>query len=236
MKLRQLSTKELCHERLGDTFATALSHYDTQRRVQVLIDDFLGHTALTGLQVIDVGCGLGYFSARLHALGANVLATDIGPGLVEKTRQRVGCRAEVADVLRLSEQFGADCFDGLVSSECIEHTPDPAGALREMVRVVKAGGFLAISTPNIVWWPVVKLATVMRLRPFTGYENFSSWAGLRHELQTNGAVIERQFGLHLWPFQLPLHRLSTWCDHHLQGLRGIMINICVLARKVDRCA
>lgn len=231
---RQPTEKELSHERLGDTFATALSHYDTQRRVAILIDAFLGQTPLTGLRVVDVGCGLGFFSARLKALGADVLATDIGPGLVQKTRQRVGCAGEIADVLQLSDQFGEDCFDGLVSSECIEHTPDPAAALRQMVRVVKPGGFLSISTPNIVWWPVVKLATMLRLRPFNGHENFSSWAGLRHALETNGAIVERQFGLHLFPFQLPLHPLSTWCDQHLQALRGVMINLCLFARKADR--
>lgn len=231
---RQPTAKEFTHERLGDTFATALSNYDTQRRVEVLIDDFLRPMSLTGRQVIDVGCGLGFFSARLQELGAEVLATDLGPGLVEKTIKRVGCAGQTADVLQLSEQFGADYFDGLVSSECIEHTPEPREAIRQMVRVVKPGGFLSLSTPNIIWWPVVKLATVLRLRPFTGHENFSSWHNLARELETNGAVIERQFGLHLFPFQLPLHRLSTWCDQHLQGLRGIMINICILARKVER--
>lgn len=231
---RQPTEKEFSHERLGDAFATALSDYDTQRRVEILIDKFLAQTPLAGLKVIDAGCGLGFFSARLKALGAEVLATDIGPGLVEKTRQRVGCAGEIADVLQLSDQFGGNCFDGLVSSECIEHTPDPAEAVRQMVQVVKPGGFLSISTPNLVWWPVVKLATVLRLRPFTGHENFSSRAGLRHALETNGAIIERQFGLHLFPFQLPLHPLSTWCDDHLQGLRGVMMNICLLARKADR--
>ena len=228
---RQPTEKELIHERLGDTFATALSNYDTQRRVDVLIDDFLGRSMLAGRRVIDVGCGLGFFSARLQELGADVLATDLGPGLVEKTITRVGCAGQTADVLQLSDQFGADCFDGLVSSECIEHTPEPHEAVRQMVRVVKPGGFLSISTPNIVWWPVVKLATVLRLRPFTGHENFSSWHGLARELEKNGAIVERRCGLHLFPFQLPLHPLSTWCDHHLQALRGIMINLCILARK-----
>jgi 2-polyprenyl-3-methyl-5-hydroxy-6-metoxy-1,4-benzoquinol methylase len=231
---RQPTAKEYTHERLGDTFATALSDYDTQRRVEVLIDDFLAQTPLSGRHVIDVGCGLGFFSARLKDFGADVLATDIGPGLVAKTTQRVGCAGQIADALQLSEQFGQNCFDGLVSSECIEHTPDPKEVVRQMVRIVKPGGFLSISTPNIVWWPVVKLATLCRLRPFTGHENFSSWAGLAQVLESNGAVVERQFGLHLFPFQLPLHTLSTWCDRHLQGVQGLMMNICMLARKVDR--
>lgn len=229
---RQPTEKEFCHEYLGDTFAAALSNYDTQRRVEVLIDDFLGQTELAGLRVLDAGCGLGFFSARLKHFGADVLATDIGPGLVEKTRREVGCEGEVADVLQLCDHFGQDRFDGLVSSECIEHTPQPREALRQMIQVVKPGGFISISTPNFIWWPVVKAATLLRLRPFTGHENFSSWSGLRQVLESNGAVVVRQYGLHLFPFQLPLHRFSTWCDQHLQALRGVMINICILARKI----
>ena len=45
----------------------------------------------------------------------------------------------------------------------------------------------------------------------------------RHDLEERG--------LHLFPFQVPLPGLSTWCDRHLQSLRGLMINICVLACK-----
>ena len=228
---RTITAEEYCHERLGDRFAAALSDYDTQRRVEVLIDEFLTDDMLAGKSVLDVGCGLGFFSKRLVQRGADVTACDIGPTLVEKTRARASCRGEVADALALSAHFGWEQFDGIVSSECIEHTPDPQQALAEMVRVVKPGGFIALSTPNIVWSPVVKAATLLRLRPFDGHERFSSWRTLRRGLEQNGAEVTHTVGLHLFPFQLRLHQLSTWCDHHLQALRGAMINLCVLAAK-----
>lgn len=223
--------QEYCHERLGERFLAALSSYDTARRVHVLVDDFLTDAMVLEKSVLDVGCGLGFFSERLAQRGAKVVACDIGPTLVEKARQRARCTAQVADVMRLTDHFGHDCFDGLVSSECIEHTPDPLEALRQMVMVVKPGGFLSISTPNVLWKPAVKLATFLRLRPFDGHERFSSWRSIRRTLVENEAPIVREFGLHLFPFQVPLHRLSAWCDRHLQVLRGMMINICVLARK-----
>ena len=230
---RTPSAREYCHERLGGEFASALSTYDTLQRVHTLVDSFLADSMVSGKSFLDVGCGLGYFSQRLAERGADVLACDLGPSLVEETRRRVGCRAVVADALRLVDHFGEQCFDGLVSSECIEHTPDPAQALRQMVRVVKRGGLLSISTPNVVWYPVVRLATALRMRPFDGYENFSSWRSIRAVLRSSGAEIIREQGLHLFPFQLRLHRLSSWCDRHLQPLRGVMINLCVLARRVD---
>jgi len=181
--------------------------------------------------VLDVGCGFGNFSQRLQERGADVTACDIGPKLVEYTRQRVGCTCRLADALCLTEQFGWDRFDLVVSSECIEHTPAPTQALREMAAVLRPGGFLAVSTPNVVWSPVVKLATALRLRPFDGHENFSSWRAIRQTLHESGIRIIREHGLHLFPFQLPLHGLSRWCDRRLQTLREVMINICILGQK-----
>jgi 2-polyprenyl-3-methyl-5-hydroxy-6-metoxy-1,4-benzoquinol methylase len=222
--------KEYCHDRLSESFSDALSAYDTQRRIEVLVDQFLTDEMLHRRSVLDVGCGLGFFSERLAQRGANVVACDLGRSLVEVTRNRVGCYAEVADALQLAEHFGKRRFDGLVSSECIEHTPDPNQAIRQMVKVVKPGGFVAISTPNLLWYPAVRLATLLRLRPFDGFENFNTWRSLCRALDVAGADVVQLRGLHLIPFQLPLHSLSRLCDDHLQFLRGCMINLCVLAR------
>lgn len=229
--IRTLDARELAHDRLGEEFGDLLSQYDTQRRLEVLIDDFLPATQLSGKRVLDVGCGLGFFAQRLVERGALVTACDLGPNLVEITRQRVKCACEVVDALALVERFGPESFDGVVSSECIEHTPDPLAAVRQMARVLKPGGFLSISTPNLAWLPVVRLATILRLRPFDGLENFSTWSGLRRCLKSEGLKVEREFGLHLFPFQLPLHSLSRWTDKHAQFLRWGMINICLLAQK-----
>lgn len=228
---RQPDAKEYCHDRLGEKFGDALSEYDTVRRLETLIDAFLPDDMVRGRQVLDVGCGLGFFSERLVKRGANVIACDLGPNLVQQTALQAGCDAQVADALRLTDHFGANRFDLVVSSECIEHTPDPSLALRQMAAVLKPGGYLAVSTPNMVWYPVVRAATLCRLRPFDGLENFSSWASMRKTLESVGVEIVREQGLHLFPFQLGLHGLSRWCDQHLQTLRGLMINICVLGRK-----
>lgn len=228
---RRLTREELVHEAMGDAFRTALCWYDTERRVHVLVDEFLPDAAVVRKRTLDVGCGLGFFSRRLVERGALVTACDIGPGLLERTRRHAGCETVVADALELTKQFGPESFDLVVSSECIEHTPDPARAISEMLAVLRPGGYLSLSTPNVVWSPVVLLASAMRLRPFDGFENFSSWSGIRAAVAAGGGTIARERGLHLFPFQLPLHRLSSWCDDRLQPLRAVMINICVLARK-----
>jgi 2-polyprenyl-3-methyl-5-hydroxy-6-metoxy-1,4-benzoquinol methylase len=223
---------EYCHERLGEQFAQALSEYDTRRRVEVLIDDFFTADMLEDKDALDVGCGLGFFSERLSQRGACVTACDLGPNLLEQTRRRAGCDCVQADALALEETFGPDRFDVVVSSECIEHTPAPLQAVAQMTKVLRPGGLLALSTPNIVWSPVVKLASWTRLRPFDGYENFSGWGTLRKTLRANGMEILREYGLHLIPFQFHLEGLSRWLDRHCQWARVCMINVCILAHKL----
>lgn len=227
---RHIDRKEYAHDRLGESFAGLLSDYDTQRRIDVLVDTFLPDDALSGTRVLDVGCGLGFFSARLVERGADVTACDLGPSMVAATRERVGCRAVVADAVRLVDYFEPGSFDVVVSSECIEHTPDPSEALRQMAAMLRPGGLLSVSTPNIIWLPAVKLGNWLRVRPFDGYENFSSWARIRSILRSAGVRIVREAGLHLIPFQLGTRRLCRRLDD-LQWARAVMINICVLGRR-----
>jgi 2-polyprenyl-3-methyl-5-hydroxy-6-metoxy-1,4-benzoquinol methylase len=229
--VRTPTAKEYCHDQLGDRFAQALSTYDTERRLEALTDRFLTPERLRGSEALDVGAGLGFFSRRMKECGADVTACDIGENLLAAVQASVGCRCACVDALALVEYFGRSRFDIVLSSECIEHTPDPMGAVRQMAAVLRPGGWLALSTPNLIWYPVVRGATMLRLRPFDGLENFSTFGGLRRTLESSGITIEKECGLHLFPFQLPLHALSRWCDDHLQFLRKLMINICILGRK-----
>lgn len=230
--MRKIDAREMVHERLAGTFSDLLSTYDTQRRVETLVDDFLGRQRLSGRKVLDVGCGLGFFSKRLSELGARVTACDLGAELLRQTAGRANCETVLADAMNLVDSFAPDSFDVVVSSECIEHTPDPYGAVRQMIKVLKPGGYVSISTPNIVWWPVVKVATIAGLRPFDGLENFSTWRGLRKTLRDQGVEIVEERGLHLFPFQLGLDRASTWIDRNCQFMKPAMINICLLGRKL----
>jgi 2-polyprenyl-3-methyl-5-hydroxy-6-metoxy-1,4-benzoquinol methylase len=229
--MRNLTKQEYCHERLADTLEEATSKYDTLRRVQTLVDEFLPDDKIRGREALDVGCGLGFFSHRLQERGANVTACDIGDTLLKMTSERVGCKCDRVDALALVDYYGRDRFDVVVSSECIEHTPSPPAAVQQMAQVLKPGGYLSISTPNILWYPVVAAASRLRLRPFDGLEHFSSWRSLERTIEESGVTILRRYGLHLFPFQLPLTGVLRWCDRNLQIARGLMINICFLGQK-----
>ncbi len=102
---------------------------------------------LVGLQpgerFLDVAAGTGGLSLPAARLGANVLATDWSPAMIEQFDARVreeGLTAEgrVMDCHALD--LADDSFDVTGSQFGVMLVPDQAGALREMVRVTRPGG------------------------------------------------------------------------------------------------
>ncbi|TML62562.1 MAG: class I SAM-dependent methyltransferase [Actinobacteria bacterium] len=95
-------------------------------------------------RVLEVGCGPGELAARIQDdLGAEVVAVDISPRMVELARGR-GVDARVGDVLDLP--FAAAEFDCAVAAWMLYHVPDPDRALAELARVLRAGGCLVAVT------------------------------------------------------------------------------------------
>ena len=105
-------------------------------------------------------------------------------------------------------------FDVVLSSEAIEHTPDPrAAGARACTAWCEPGGASSLSMPNRLWQAPVRAASLVGLRPYDGYENFLWPQQLRAVLERAGAEIVEHRGIHLWPFQItPLRGLSRWVD------------------------
>ena len=96
--------------------------------------------------VCDLGCGPGHVARHLRGLGAEVFGIDLSIGMVEQAR-RLNPEIEFrqGDMLSLDADDGA--WGGIVAFYSIIHVPpdELSRALRELWRVLQAGGVLLLS-------------------------------------------------------------------------------------------
>ena len=107
-------------------------------------------------RALDVGCGVGHWGqhlARYFADDAVLVGIDSQAAFLDQARVRAAerglsdrCEWLAADVMDLP--FPDDSFDFVTCQTVLMHLADPAGALREMRRVVRPGGLIAAAEPH----------------------------------------------------------------------------------------
>ena len=99
--------------------------------------------------VLDIGCGRGECLEMMRGMNVPARGIDLGEESVALCRQK-GLAAEVADLFPYLDGLPEGEFDGMFSSQVVEHI-DPA-RLGAMIRLcasrLRRGGVLAIETPN----------------------------------------------------------------------------------------
>ena len=176
-----------------------------------------------GGKILELGAGKGALSARLAALGYQVTAADFDPaGFLAP-----GIPCQKIDVEK-PFPIPDGSFDFLVGIELIEHLENHFAFVRECGRVLKPGGYLLLSPPNLL-----NLASRMKYlltgffslcqRPNSEFErirlyqhiNPANYYNLRYILHTNNFRIQsvktdrcRRSSLSL-SFMYPLIRFLT---------------------------
>ncbi len=231
---REVRDKDLAYDSIANTWDDFVNSYDTNRRIEVLVHDFLGAEKLRGKTCLEGGCGLGYFSLEMLKFKPDrMVAVDIAPNLVARLTERSpSIEARVADVLALSDRV-PERFDVVVSSEVIEHTPDPKAAVRSLLSRVAGGGYVALSVPNRRWIWLLRLAQGIGLRKnYKGYENWVSPADLKNWIKQEGFKVARAEGIHVVPWQLLPKPLLRWLDRKLRRRSyPYALNLAILARR-----
>lgn len=112
--------------------------------------------------LLDVGAGPGTITADLAGLVARVTATEIGPDELRLAQATAAERNlstidfQVADVHAL--QFDDATFDVVHAHQVLQHVADPVQAFRELARVTKPGGIVAVRDSDysgFCWWPAL---------------------------------------------------------------------------------
>lgn len=148
-------------------------------------------------KVLDIPCGAGAFTHRLLTKGIEVHSSDIENIMMIENRNFM--KADMNQTLPYEDST----FDAIVCIDGIEHIERPFDFIRECYRVLRHGGKLIISTPNIH-------ALRSRWRWFlTGHHNkcktpldeknvnplhhinMTSYTEIRYMLHTNGLNIEK---------------------------------------------
>lgn len=107
---------------------------------------------LSGLTVLDVGCGAGLLSEPLSRLGARVTGIDPAPRMIEAARLHarhadLAIDYETAELEAMLEDEGRR-WDVVIASEVIEHSADPEGFMASMSDVLRPSGVGIVTTLN----------------------------------------------------------------------------------------
>lgn len=172
------------------------------------LDEAQSQTALTGLRILDVGCGGGLLAEPLARLGAEVTAIDASAPAIEAARAHAQAEDLQIDYRTcLSETLASDiaagllpAFDIVYSSEVIEHVASRLTFLEAIRHCLKDDGLVIITTINRT---MAALATVkIGAEYITGqipkgthqYEKFVTPDELQDDCLTAGILLDHFTG------------------------------------------
>lgn len=130
-------------------------HVVNALRLDYVVAQIASHTAqntasaLTGLRILDVGCGGGLMSEALARLGAEVVGVDASPGNIQAARIHAQSHNIKVDY-RLGEPTEVlapqEHFDVVLALEVVEHVSDVPAFLTTAASRLSPGGMLFVST------------------------------------------------------------------------------------------
>lgn len=168
--------------------------------------------------ILDMPCGRGfYLNMFRYVSNCTLIGADLDWDVMQKARHNVGHLPDImlnhASIYEMP--YPNDTFDAVILSEVLEHLDDDVAGLKEVYRVLKPGGVIAITVPNAnypFWWDPINKSletlfdTKIRNGPLAGI-----WANhvrlytreqLRESVEAAGFIVEeeRAFTHYSFPF------------------------------------
>ena len=115
--------------------------------------------------ILDVGCGANPTYAReIAAMGKQVHGLDYTFNFLRLAQPRSGdMRLAQADATQMP--YRDSSFDAAICSETAEHIPDDRAVVQEIARVLKPGGLLLFTVPNL--WNAGRIVGMIKARDYT---------------------------------------------------------------------
>lgn len=126
-----------------------------------LFSEFLGGNKS---RVLEIGCGTGLFTKELARTNNTIVAIDISDVLIRKAKARISA-ANVKFIVgnAYATEFMAESFDFIVGSSSLHHL-EVDSALQEFARILKPGGRIMFTEPNMLNPQVVLIKSIPALK------------------------------------------------------------------------
>lgn len=165
--------------------------------------------------LLDVGCGWRPYEKTFFAGARRYVGLDF---LTDRSKPDV-----IGSAMQIPLPDSA--FDTVVSTEVLEHVPEPLRALKEMRRVIKPGGHLILTVP--MYWPRHDLPYDFFRYPYDGLLHLlkeADWELVKMFNRGHAYALLGQVIMHTAPRILQprpvvylLNSFFLWCDTHRQN-------------------
>lgn len=144
--MKKDTKKETSWGKVADWYDELLEESEDSFQAKVILPNLLRILDIkSGMKVIDIACGQGYFSRAFEKAGATVAGADISSELILKAKERspetISLNVAPADKLSFGKN---DSFDAAVIILSLQNIENFAGVLAESARILKPNGRLVI--------------------------------------------------------------------------------------------
>ena len=200
-----------------DRYAAALSFGQDPRWRRFLVSRVDAGSADT---VLDVATGTGAVARELlRQKGCTVVGLDQSPEMLAEARRRLPTNVELVEGTADQLPFPDASFDALTFTYLLRYVDDPRATMRELVRVVRPGGVVAMlefGVPRGIWRPLWELYVRAGL-PVAGHVISREWGEVGRFL---GPSI-RDFYVR-WPLDAVL---ALWREADLADVRAQRLSL-----------
>jgi len=186
----------------------------------------------TDLRILEIGCGMGYFTFALNRAGYSCEGIDISEEAITRARKWFGPYFRTMNIFNIPDLPEEERYDVIFMTELIEHVEDPSAFIAAAKRLLTAGGMLIVTTPNKDWYqaPLLWASDIPPVHLSWFSEDGVRRLGARHGLNAqlfNFMLFNIVHGSILWPFKEKFSReplftsdgKTLFPSHHKSPLR-----------------
>jgi 2-polyprenyl-6-hydroxyphenyl methylase/3-demethylubiquinone-9 3-methyltransferase len=170
---------------------------------QVLLESY--PDGLSGIELLDIGCGGGYLTEEYARLGCQTSGIDISSASIAEAIQHASIEGlkinyQVGSATNL--EFPENSFDVVSCCDVLEHIENWPAAIQEIARVLRPGGLFFFDTINRTLPSFVTMIFGLEIFPLTRifeprthlWKMFIKPAELTHELSKNNLTVKKLSG------------------------------------------